>query len=92
VVFFSVNPGSCKLRGECIYLNKYIHISTWKFINSALYRVEWSASRPARFTSGKEPPEPEIWYAAGAPGGEDALPISGEFLSLGHGHSVSYSF
>jgi hypothetical protein len=56
--FVSVNPNSCGLRGE----------SKHSFINSALYRVEWSASCPARFTPWKELPEPEIWYAAGARG------------------------
>jgi len=80
--FFSANPNSCRLRGECIH----------SFLNSPLYRVEWSALCSARFTSGNEPPEPEIWYAAGARGGVDALPIPGQFLRLGNGHSVSYSF
>jgi hypothetical protein len=37
-------------------MGEWIHI----IFTSALVEVEWSASRPGRFTRGKEPPVPVV--------------------------------
>ena len=55
--FFSVNLNSCRFRVECIH----------SFINSALYRGEWSASCPVRFTPGERSARTSILVSSQSP-------------------------